>query len=159
MTIRNYIGSTLYASAGVPATNDAAGFEALTWTKVNKNTTLPNFGFTHNLITADPLESGITEKVKGMGVGVASDVACELVDADAGQGILRTAARSSQGNLSFKIGFGTGASNALVAGDEVIYAQGICHSYREVEGNGTTSRGFIVTFDQTLVEINDEEPA
>lgn len=158
MAIRNYIGSTLYASAAIPATNDAAGFEALTWTKVNKNTTLPTFGFTHSLITADPLESGITEKVKGMGVGQASDVACVLVDADAGQGILRTTARDSQGNMSFKVGFGSGAANALVTGDEVIYAQGISHSYREVEGNGTTSRGFTSTFDQTLVEVNATEP-
>lgn len=158
MAIRNYIGSTLYASAALPATNDAAGFEALTWTLVNENTTLPTFGFTHALITADPLTTGITEKVKGMGVGQASDVACELVDADAGQGILRTAARDSAGNMSFKVGFGSGTANALVAGDEVIYAQGITHSYREVEGNGTTSRGFLITFDQTLVEVNDEEP-
>ena len=158
MAIRNYIGSTLYASAGTPATNDAAGFEALTWTKVNKNTTLPTFGFTHSLITADPLESGITEKVKGMGVGQASDVACELVDADAGQAILRTSARDNEGNMSLKIGFGSGADNALVTGDEVIYAQGINHSYRDVEGNGTTSRGFTSTFDQTLVEVNATEP-
>lgn len=158
MAIRNYIGTTLYASATLPATNDAAGFEALTWTKVEKNTTLPTFGFTHSLITADPLESGITEKVKGMGVGQASDVACELVDADAGQVLLRTTARDAQGNMSFKVGFGSGADNALVSGDEVVYAQGISHSYREVEGNGTTSRGFIVTFDQTLVEVNAEEP-
>lgn len=159
MAIRNYIGSTLFAAAALPATNDAAGFEALSWVKVNKNTTLPTFGFTHSLITADPLESGITEKVKGMGVGQASDVACELVDADAGQGILRTAARSAQGYLSFKVGFGTGTANALLEDDEVIYAQGICHSYREVEGNGTTSRGFLTTFDQTLVEVNATEPA
>jgi len=158
MAIRNYIGSTLYASAALPATNDAAGFEALTWTKVNKNTTLPTFGFTHALTTADPLESGITEKVKGMGVGQASDIACELVDADAGQAILRTTSRDAAGNMSFKVGFGSGAANVLVTGDEVIYAQGITHSYREVEGNGTTSRGFLSTFDQTLVEINATEP-
>ncbi len=158
MAIRNYIGSTLYASAALPATNNAAGFEALTWTKVEKNTTLPTFGFTHTLITADPLESGVTEKVKGMGVGQASDVACELVDADAGQAILRTSARDNEGNMSFKIGFGSGADNALVTGDEVIYAQGINHSYRDVEGNGTTSRGFTSTFDQTLVEVNATEP-
>lgn len=158
MAIRNYIGSTLYASAALPATNDAAGFAALTWTKVEKNTTLPTFGFTHSLITADPLESGITEKTKGMGVGQASDVACELVDADPGQLILRTTARDDEGNMSYKVGFGSGTNNALVAGDEVIYAQGINHSYREVEGNGTTSRGFIATFDQTLVEVNATEP-
>lgn len=158
MAIRNYIGSTLYASAALPATNDAAGFAALTWTKVEKNTTLPTFGFTHSLITAAPLESGITEKVKGMGAGQASDVACELVDADAGQAILRTAARDNEGNMSFKVGFGTGAENALVTGDEVVYAQGITHSYREVEGNGTTSRGFLITFDQTLVEVNATQP-
>lgn len=158
MAIRNYIGATLYVSAALPATNDAAGFEALTWVKVEKNTTLPTFGFTHNLITADPLETGITEKVKGMGAGQASDIACELVDADAGQVLLRTVARDAQGNMSFKIGFGTGVGNALTTGDEVIYAQGIGHSYREVEGNGTTSRGFIVTFDQTLVEVEATEP-
>jgi hypothetical protein len=158
MAIRNYIGSTLYASAALPATNNAAGFEALTWTKVEKHKTLPTFGFTHALITADLLESGVTEKVKGMGVGQASDVACELVDADAGQAILRTSARDNEGNMSLKIGFGSGADNALVTGDEVIYAQGINHSYRDVEGNGTTSRGFTSTFDQTLVEVNATEP-
>lgn len=159
MAIRNYIGSTLYASAALPATNDAAGFAALTWTKVNKNTTLPTLGLTHSLISADPLETGVTEDVKGMGTGQSSDVACELVAADAGQAILRTVAREAQGYMSFKIGFGTGAANALVTGDEVVYAQGITHSYREVQGSGTASRGFIVTFKQGPVEVDATQPA
>ena len=158
MAIRNYIGATLYVSAALPATNDAAGFEALTWTEVGGVTQLPSFGFTYSLITADQLKSGITDKVKGMGVGKASTMACELVDADAGQAIIRTLSRGTAGNGSVKIGFGTGVDNALVTGDEVEYAQGIVHGYEAVDATGSASRGFTTTFDQTFVEVNDAEP-
>lgn len=155
--IRNHIGLKVFVSAAKPATNDAAGFAALTWTPVANPTQAPAFGFTHAAIEAPDLEAGINRSIKGMGAGAESTMAFILVDADAGQVIVRDQARSSQGTLSVKIGYPDGA--ALAAGDDVVYAQGYVGSYTPNPRDGTNYRGFTVTFKQDLVEVNATQPA
>ena len=55
MTTANQIGLTLYGVAGVPATNDDAGFEALTFVQLKGTQMLPKFGVTHSNIDVSDL--------------------------------------------------------------------------------------------------------
>lgn len=65
----NFIGETIYVAAVAPATNDAAGFEALTWVQAKGAQSLPQFGVSHNMIDvricrADlPRQSKVRRKV------------------------------------------------------------------------------------------------
>ncbi|MES1987460.1 MAG: hypothetical protein V4440_05415 [Pseudomonadota bacterium] len=58
-------GSKLYVSATLPATYDAAGFEALTWTEVGEVTEIPAFGKSFNVVNHNPLGTRQTIKRKG----------------------------------------------------------------------------------------------
>lgn len=159
MATSNHIGKTLYVADALPATNDAAGFEALTWEKVNGLQQAPQLGVTHAGIEVPDLESGFTANLKGAGQGVTSQIQCRKVADDAGQGTLETQANDGQGLLSIKIVKGSGADNAPAAGDPVQYAQGFVHSFQEIQGNVTNHEGFEVTFQQNDFTVKDEEPA
>lgn len=156
---RNHIGKTIYVSAALPATNDATGFEALSWTKAAGVQQLPQLGITHAMTEVPDLESGFTKAVKGAGVGRDSEMTFRTVASDSGQGIIKTAAEGDEGVLSVKIVRGSGASNAPVTGDPVQYAQGIAHSYVENQGNDTNHEGFTAGFRQNEPTIDATEPA
>lgn len=155
----NHIGKTLYVADALPATNDAAGFEALTWVKVNGIQQPPQLGMSHSNIDVPDLESGVTGSIKGAMKGVSSEVQCRDVPDDDGQAKLRTQARDGGGILSVKIVKGSGAENAPQAGDPVEYAQGYVGSYQKIQPNVTTHQGFQVTFQQDKMEVEADEPA
>lgn len=159
MATRNHIGKTLYISPALPATHDTAGFEALTWTKVNGIQSLPQLGFEGANIDVADLQTGVTDGVKGAMSGVEATFACRKVSADAGQALVKTTAESPQGIGSIKIGRGSGADEALATGDPVQYAQGYFNGYKEMQGDTTTHEGFECTFRQNVgPAIEDVEP-
>lgn len=96
------IGGFLSVSAGVPATFDATGYAALTWTEVGEATEIPEYGAEHATVTHTPLKTGIVNKFHGeLNYGsVAVPMALDL--ADAGQIILK-AALTSKDEISVKI--------------------------------------------------------
>lgn len=157
----SFIGTTLYISTTLPATNDAAGFAALTWTKVNGLQTAPQFGVSHNDIPVPDLQTGFTSGVKGAGTGNDSTMTFRAVAGDTGQAALRTAADAGGdgGNIAVKVGIGSGTAQALVTGDPVQYAQGYVHSYVENQRTDSTHEGFSVNFRQNALTIEDTEPA
>lgn len=159
MATRTNIGKSLYVSAALPATNNAAGFEALAWTEVEGVQSLPQLGFTHAIIDIPDLKSGRTEAAKGSGSGTDASMSFRMVDADAGQALLKTASDSPTGVMSIKIGTGSGTANALATGDPVQYAQGFVHSYLEIQGDSTTHEGFTASFRQNDLTIIDDQPA
>lgn len=161
MSTRNNIGKTIYFSAVLPATNDAAGFEALTWVKLEHPQTLPQFGVTNANIDAPDLETGFTKGIKGAASGVDSQGSCRIVNSvlATGQAAFRAICDSMGGDIAIKIGTGSGAANALVAGDTVEYAQGYVHSYQENQATTDTYEGFVYSFKQNALTVKDEEPA
>lgn len=159
MATRTNIGKSLFVSAALPATNNAAGFEALTWTEVEGVQSLPQLGFTHAIIDIPDLKSGVTQAVKGSGSGSDAQMSFRMVTGDAGQALLKTASDSPTGAMSIKIGTGTGADNALTTGDAVQYAQGFVHSYLEIQGDSTTHEGFTANFRQNDLTIVATQPA
>jgi hypothetical protein len=95
-------GSALALSAVLPATQDAAGYNALTWTNVGEVTDVGELGKEYNLITYTPLASRRVQKLKGsynqgtMALQMARDTA------DAGQTAIRTA-RDSDADYAFRL--------------------------------------------------------
>ncbi len=160
MTTGSHIGKTIYAAAALPATNDKAGFEALTWVKVEGVQVLPQLGVSHANIDVPDLQSGWTQGIKGAGSGNDSSMSFRAVASDPGQEDLLDAAQAGGdlGVMSIKIVKGSGANQAPATGDPVQYAQGYVHSHVEIQGDTTTHEGFSVNFKQNAPTINDVNP-
>lgn len=143
------IGRSVYFSAGLPATNDEAGFEALTFTKVEHAVSAPQFGVTHNNIDAPDLESGFTVGLKGAGSGTDSQMSFRIVGGAlaTGQAALKALADAvGGGEVSLMIGRGTGSGGALTTGDKVVFCQGYVHSYQKNPITVDSYEGFTVNF-------------
>lgn len=65
MAIQTSAGTTFAASAALPATYDAAGFAALSWTVVGEITDIGEFGKEFNLVTHNPVGGRQVKKLKG----------------------------------------------------------------------------------------------
>jgi hypothetical protein len=158
---RNNIGKSIYFSASLPATNDAAGFEALTWLELETPQTLPQFGVTHSNIDVPDLKSGFTKGNKGAASGVDSQGSCRIVDSAlaTNQATFKGICDSAGGDIALKIGAGSGTANALAEGDVVEYAQGYVHSYQENQATDSTHEGFTYNFKQNELTVKDTEPA
>lgn len=101
-------GSTLAISAAAPASEDAAGYNALTWTNIGEITELGELGATSNLITHNPVADKITRKMKGARNYGAMNLSMARDTSDAGQNLLRTAA-AADGLYSFRLTLQNGA--------------------------------------------------
>lgn len=161
MTTGSHIGKTIYVAEALPATNNAAGFEALTWVKVNGVQTLPQLGVTHSDIPVADLQTGFTSGIKGAGTGNDSTMTFRMVASDAGQEDVRNRANAggTGGAASIKIVKGSGADQAPATGDPVQYAQGYLHSYVEIQGDDSSHEGFSVNFRQNALTVDATEPA
>jgi hypothetical protein len=163
MTTANQIGLTLYGVAGVPATNNKAGFEALTFVQLKGTQMLPSFGVTHGNIDVSDLGTGFTSGVKGAATGSDSTFTFHGTGADTGVATAIVAANNEAGLYSLKIVRGTGTDSgdgpAPVAGDVVQYAQGYLHSYVLNPKDDASFEGGTINFKQNDVTVDDVEPS
>ena len=161
MATGSHIGKTIYIADALPATNNAAGFEALTWVKVSGVQTLPQLGVSHADIPVPDLQTGFTAGIKGAGTGNDSTMTFRMVASDAGQTDIRDLANAggTGGNCAIKIVKGSGTAQAPATGDPVQYAQGYVHSYVEIQGDDTSYEGFSVNFRQNDLTVDATEPA
>tara|TARA_Y100000310_G_scaffold3912_1_gene4797 strand:+ start:486 stop:932 length:447 start_codon:yes stop_codon:yes gene_type:complete len=92
MTVQTNAGTTIEVSTATPATYDAVGFAALSFTNIAEVVSIAEHGGTTALVTHNPLDTRRTAKFKGsindgsMVVGLGMDIA------DAGQVILKDGA-------------------------------------------------------------------
>jgi hypothetical protein len=163
MTTANQIGLTLYGVAGAPATNNAAGFEALTWVQLKGTQSLPIFGVTHNNIDVSDLGTGFTSGVKGAGSGNDSTFTYHGDGTDTGIATAIVAANGQDGIYSLKIvrgsGTDTGDGPAPVTGDVVEYAHGYLHTFAPNAKDDTSFEGGTINFKQNAATVTDAEPA
>jgi hypothetical protein len=103
-------GTTLSVSAALPATNNAAGFAALTYTLVGEVVDLGSYGKKYNLVTHNPIDNRKTVKRKGSYNSGALSLKMARVPTDGGQAILVTA-RDSDTAISAKIVLQSGTIN------------------------------------------------
>lgn len=150
----------IYVTDEQPATNDAAGFEALTWVRVAHPVTGPSFGLTHANIDVPNLETGFTLGAKGAGSGTDSTMSFATVADDQGQADLKTLgeAGGASGYGSVKIARIATANAEPASGAAVQYATGYFHSYTENAADTTSYEGFSVNFKQNAPAILDTEP-
>ena len=154
----NDIGHTVYVATALPATNNSAGFEALTWVKVNGIQSIGERGVAHAGIDVQDLQTGFTEQVKGEASGMDTTMVFREVASDTGQGNVKTQAEDATGLASIKIVDGTGTDQAPTNGDTVHYAQGILHSYRPREKTVSSHAGFSVVFRNNDLWVDATEP-
>lgn len=60
------VGMAVAISASTPASEDASGYDALSYTSISGITSIGAFGAVAALVESNPLETGIVEKFKGM---------------------------------------------------------------------------------------------
>lgn len=160
MTTGSHIGKQVFFSTALPATNTAAGFEALTWVPVEGFQGGAQFGFDNADIDVPDLKTGITQRIKGMGTGAASTLSFRRVASDTtGQGGLKALADGVGTVGSIKVVKGSGAGGAIVTGDPVQYAQGYYKSHMLIEASGTSHEGFTCVFQQNAPHVDATQPA
>ena len=91
------VGTVVSVADASPATYDAAGFAALSWSTCGELAELPSFGAEAALATHTPLATGIVAKRRGSLNYGSVALTMALSDDDLGQGILQTAAEAGAG--------------------------------------------------------------
>jgi hypothetical protein len=101
MALTEGVGGFLSVSAATPATFDADGYVALSWTEVGGVSEIPEFGATYSAVTFTPLNTGIVNKFHGELNYGSITIPLGYDSADAGQNILR-ASLASKNEISFR---------------------------------------------------------
>lgn len=138
------VGTVVSVSANSPATYDAAGFAALSWSACGELAELPAFGAEAALATHTPLATGIVAKRRGSLNYGSVALTMALSDADGGQTVLQDAAEAGAGldaQVSVKV--------ELVNG-EVQYFTAQVMSYRTNVGNADA-----ITMAEVTLEIDN----
>jgi len=104
-------GIVIAVSASEPATFTEAGFDALTFTDIGEVTSIPEFGPNVQVVTHEPLATGVTEKHKGFINYGSVAIAAALDSSDAGQVIMSDAVTGSTKNdeHSFRLTYQDGS--------------------------------------------------
>jgi len=101
MALTEGIGGFLSVSAATPATFDASGYAALTWTEVGEASEVPEFGAAYSAVTFTPLKTGIVNKFHGELNYGSITIPLGYDSSDAGQ-IILLAALASKDEISFR---------------------------------------------------------
>jgi hypothetical protein len=103
MAFKTVAQTTLHVSAAEPATNDATGFAALTWTAVGELTDIGSVkGRTYNVSTHAPVGSAQQTQKKGSYTLPNADFTCAWDEDDAGQIIIEAGSKTND-IYSFKL--------------------------------------------------------
>ena len=101
MALTEGIGGFLSVSAATPATFDADGYVALTWTEVGEASEIPEFGAAYSAVMFTSLKTGIEDKFHGALNYGSITIPLGYDSADAGQ-IILLAALASKDEISFR---------------------------------------------------------
>jgi hypothetical protein len=138
------VGTIVSVSASSPATYDATGFAALTWSACGELSELPSFGAEAALATHTPLGTGIVAKRRGsLNYGSVS-LTMGLSGTDTGQVIFQTAGEAAAGvdaQVSVKVELVTG---------ELQYFTAQVMSYKTNVGNADA-----ITMAEVTLEIDN----
>lgn len=102
------LGTTIAISATLPATDNEAGYEALTFITIGEVTDIPSFGPAHEVVTHVPLSTGITAKYHGSKNNGSLTVPMALDRTDSGQTALKTAL-TGKDRVAFAVEYADGS--------------------------------------------------
>ena len=144
MTAITSTGTLFALAAAQPATVDAVGFAALTYTNVGEITELPEYGASAEVVTHLPLATGRVVKLKGFINNGSMSVQCARDADDAGQQLLALGVTGINKNVehSFRVTYQDGS---------IDYFTGKIFSYTKNPGGANSVVGSSVQ-----VEINSD---
>ena len=125
-----YSGTLFAVSAGVPATYDAPGFAALTYTTVGELTSMGDRGQTFEDVSYAVLKDRATKHLKGTSDQPESEIEMVVDRNDAGQ-LLMKAASKSDAEYAFKVTYSNG---------DIDYFQALTYSFVTVGGDANALR-------------------
>lgn len=158
-TVKTHKGKQVWISSARPATNDAAGFEALSdWTRLTGYVGGLALGMEGSSVEAEDIALGLTLTARGLEAGKESEISYRRVDSDAGQALIDTILATCDGSGSVKVIAGA-CDAAAATGDPVEYAQGYFMGGGGNEITGSDPAHGIVTFKQELPSVNAAQPA
>jgi len=135
-------GTRIAITAGIPASQTKAGYEALTFTTVSGVESIPAFGAQTTVNTFQPLD-GPQEKHKGPTNYGSIQIPMALDSRDAGQNLVRAAAApTNNAQYAYRVTYPDGA---------VRYFLGRAFGLQETPGSATN-----VLMQTTTVEINTD---
>jgi hypothetical protein len=148
MSVLTSTGTLLAVVAAQPATVDAAGFGALTFVNVGEVTDLPEYGASAEVVTHQPLATGITEKYKGFINNGSMSVSLARDADDAGQAVLSLGVTGINKNTehSFRVTYQDGS---------IDYFTGKIFSYTKAPGsaNSMVSSTVQIEINSVIVEV------
>lgn len=121
-------GTCVSISAATPATQNAAGFTALTWTLLGELETLGEINISNQSVSFANLCSGKTTIIKGVEEGIETDIGVAMDRKDAGQALMSTARKSLTAKMSMKIVESSGDTiylQAYVMGERIAGGAGV----------------------------------
>jgi len=101
-SVQTLVETTISVSASLPATFDAAGYGALTFTAVGQVTDWTAGGQVYNVVTSNPIAQRSTDKYKGTFNNGADTITVNRDDDDAGQVII-LAALTDDADYAFEV--------------------------------------------------------
>lgn len=122
MALTEGIGDFMSVAAAAPATYDATGFTALSWSDMDQAESIPNYGANHATVEFTPIKTGIVNKGHGALNYGTVDIPFAVDSTDPAQAILK-AARISKNEISFKETFSDG-SERYFAGKVMSFMDG-----------------------------------
>jgi len=114
MAIQTIAGTTISISAGIPATYNAAGYAALTYTLIGNIEDGGEHGREYNIVTFQSIDKRITQKFKGSYDEGDKTLSIAYDPADAGMVLLKTALLSDA-DYSFKVTYQDGKDDYFPA--------------------------------------------
>ena len=138
------VGTVVSVSNSSPATYNAAGFAALTWTACGELAELPSFGAEAALATHTPLATGIVAKRRGSLNYGSVALTMAVSDVDGGQTILQDAAEAAAGTDAQV------AVKVLLVNGEIQYFTAQVMSYKVNVGNADA-----ITMAEVTLEIDN----
>jgi hypothetical protein len=148
MAVITSTGTLLAVVAAQPATVDAAGFGALTFVNVGEVTDLPEYGASAEVVTHQPLATGITQKYKGFINNGSMSVSVGYSADDAGQNVLALGVTGINKNVehSFRVTYQDGS---------IDYFTGKIFSYTKAPGsaNSVVSSTVQIEINSVIVEV------
>lgn len=105
--VQSISGATLSISAALPATYDAAGYAALTYTEIGEIENFGNHGVTANITEFTPVSTAVVTKIKGAKNYGTMSLMIGSIPSDDGQ-ILVEAAAESNNHYSAKLEYPDG---------------------------------------------------
>lgn len=147
MAVITSTGITLSVAAEVPATFDDQGYDALSWEEVGEVTDLGEYGPNVEVVTHNPLNTGVTQKLPGFINYGSQTIALGWDVSDAGQSILSDAANdpATAGEHSVKVEYSDGS---------IDYYSGRVFSYTKAPGSANSVVGSNVTFEINTQVVN-----